>query len=668
MPLENVVPLPIADSALTAGCGETLLLAAAMPLRLNRGSGGWLVESGRVDLFAVALADGEPNGARHPLCSAAAGDLLLAFPDTGDHTVIGVGHHESRVTCLTSDNLAAWPLDERAALIEGWLGRIAAATFGETASSPELAAEPGCKTPIAAGQRLHAPRNPVWVIARAGTLCVVDGTGALTGIMPIAAGLSLRAEEDCFVDCVTTAEALASGTAEPGLALFHRVILDGFGDRIARQEQAARQRMAARAAIDRQSMDAALRGLARVAGVLPQESGAAIGGDLLTDAFAAVTAQRGAVLSRLPRFASAAESALGSVARANGIGLRRVLLRDDWWRSDSGSLLGWRGEERRPVALLPQGRRSYRLWDPANGDTVPVDQAIAGEIAPGAIMPYRPLPEAIGGVAAVARFAGRGVGRELATILVMGGLAGAVAALLPVATGYLFGSAVPRAETGQVVAVIFGLVLAALGAGVFDLTKAIALLRLEGRLEAAIQPALMLRLLALPVNFFRGFGTGELMNRVLSVQSMRRVLAGSTLVSLLSALFAMTSFAVILAYSPVLAVMSAILVGAAGAISAVLAIGELRQERARVALRGQEDGLLVQILQGIAKIRVAAGEARIFTVWATLFAQQKRRFVMGQRYAASGEIFAEVYPIFALLVLFFAVSRMLAPADQPSRR
>ena len=662
MPLQNLVPLPIAASALAADRAETWLLAAAMPLRLDGDSCGWLIESGRIDLFAVALADGQPSGARHPLCSVAAGDLLLAFRDTADHTVIGVGHHDSRVTCLTSDDLAAWPLDDRAMLIEGWLSRIAAATVGETASFPELAAEPGRKIPIAAGQRLHAPRDPVWVIPRAGRLCVVDGTGALiTGMMPIAAGLSLRAEENCLVDCLTSAEALASGAAEPGLALFHRVILDGLGDRIARREQAARQRMTARAAIDRHSMDTALRGLARVARVVPQQSGVAIGRDALTAVFAAVAAQRGAVLSRLPRFASAAESALGSVARANGIGLRRVLLRADWWRSDSGSLLGWRGEERHPVALLPQGRRSYRLWDPAKAESVPVDQAIAGEIAPGAIMPYRPLPEAIGGVAAVARFAGRGVGRELATILAMGGLAGAVAALLPVATGYLFGSAVPRAESGQVVAVIFGLVLAALGAGMFDLTKAIALLRLEGRFEAAIQPALMLRLLALPVNFFRGFGTGELMNRVLSVQSMRRLLAGSTLVSLLSALFAMTSFAVILAYSSLLAVMSAALVGAAGAVSAALAIGELRQERARVALRGQEDGLLVQILQGIAKIRVAAGEARLFAVWATLFAQQKRRFVTGQRYAAAGEIFAEVYPIFALLVLFFAVSRMLAP-------
>jgi ATP-binding cassette subfamily C protein len=666
MPLENLVPSRSPASAPAPELLTTLPLAAATPLRLDSDGGGWLVESGRIDLFAVALADDAPSGMRRPLCSVAAGSLILPFRSVADRTVIGVGHHDSRVTRLTSADLVAWPLDDRVMLIEEWLSRIAAATFAETAASSDLAAEAGRQISVAAGQWLTASNGVVWVVPLAGRFSIGDRRPTLPGAMPITAALSLRAEEDSLVECLTTAEALASGIAEPGLALFHQVILDGLGECIARQDQATRQRMAARAAINRRSMDAALRGLAVVAGVAPQQSAPAIAGDAEIAAFAAVAAYRGVALSRFTRSVTR-ESALGTLARANGIGLRSVLLRDDWWRSDSGALLGWRGEARRPVALLPRGRHLYRLWDSAAGDSVPVDEVIAGEIAPGAVMAYPPLPQAIDGIKAVAHFAARGVGRELTTILVMGGVAGALAALLPVATGFLFGSVVPRAETAQVVAVIFGLVLAALGASVFDLTKAIALLRLEGRLEAAIQPALMLRLLALPVNFFRGFGTGELMNRVLSVQSMRRLLAGSTLVSLLSALFAMTSFVVILAHSPVLAVISATVVGTAGVVSAALAIGELRQERARLTLRGQEDGLLVQILQGIAKIRVAASEARIFEVWAALFGQQKQCFLTGQRYAAAAEIFAEIYPIFALLILFFAVSRMLAPSGSAER-
>ena len=640
----------------------TLQLSAATPLRINGDAGGWLVESGEVDLFVVTLVEGEPAGTRFALCSIAAGELILALPLTAAHTVIAVGHLNTAVRRLSPDDIAAWPFDRRAALTDAWLYHIAAGTFGDRVASSDHVAEAGQRVSFAAGQRLCAPRGAVWVIPRSGRLSLDDGSEAVVGAMPIAAGLSLRAAEDCVVDCLATEHALASGAGEAGLALFHRMIRVGLGQRIEREHEADRQRMAARAAVDRRSMEVGLRHLAGAAGEVPRYAPPAIASDPLIAALAAVAAHQGIVLVQLPRVAGTDRSAIRSTARANRFGLRQVLLRDLWWRRDNGALLGWQGEERRPVALLPDGRSSYRVWDPAGGSSMTVDAGISADIAPQAMMVYRPMPDEISGVAALARFAFRGIGRELRAIAAMGVLAGILAALLPLAIGYLFGSVVPRAEKGQVLAVIFGLVLAALGAGVFDLTKAVALLRLEGRLEAAMQPGLMHRMLGLPVNFFRRFGTGELTNRVLSIQTMRRLLAGNTLVSLLSAVFAMTSLAVILLYSPLLALISVALVGSAGVVSTILAILELREERERVTLRGREDGLLVQILQGIAKLRVAAGEARIFAVWAELFAQQKRRFLAAQRYAGASEVFGEIYPILALLALFFMASRVLMPS------
>jgi NHLM bacteriocin system ABC transporter ATP-binding protein len=257
------------------------------------------------------------------------------------------------------------------------------------------------------------------------------------------------------------------------------------------------------------------------------------------------------------------------------------------------------------------------------------------------------------------RFSLRGVGREVAGIAALGLLGAVMAALFPLAIGFLFEAAVPRAEGREVLAVILGLTAAALGAGVFDLTQAIALLRIEGRLETAMQPALMHRLLGLTVNFFRGFTSGELTNRVLSIQGMRRILAGTSLQSMLAAVLAASNLVVILIVSPLLGLVSSASVGIAGATAAALAIGELRQERSRVALRGEEDGLVLQVIQAIAKIRVAAAETRIFSVWAQIFARQKRHFRTGQRFGLAGEIFAEVFPLFAMVALLFVASGLL---------
>jgi ATP-binding cassette subfamily C protein len=78
---------------------------------------------------------------------------------------------------------------------------------------------------------------------------------------------------------------------------------------------------------------------------------------------------------------------------------------------------------------------------------------------------------------------------------------------------------------------------------------------------------------------------------------------------------------VIVAFSPKLALLSVALVGVAALVTAALAIAQLRHEREAVRLGGREDGLvLLQFVQGISKLRVSAGETRMFGLWAEIFA------------------------------------------------
>ena len=42
-------------------------LSARSPLRLDDPGAAWRVVSGRVDVFAAELVDGEPRGRRHPI-------------------------------------------------------------------------------------------------------------------------------------------------------------------------------------------------------------------------------------------------------------------------------------------------------------------------------------------------------------------------------------------------------------------------------------------------------------------------------------------------------------------------------------------------------------------------------------------------------------------------
>jgi NHLM bacteriocin system ABC transporter ATP-binding protein len=303
-----------------------------------------------------------------------------------------------------------------------------------------------------------------------------------------------------------------------------------------------------------------------------------------------------------------------------------------------------------PVALLPDGHGRSILVD-GIGETR-ITAEIAATLEPEAITFYRPPPAEIRSLPGLARQIFRGGHRDLATIIAMGLLGSLLGTLTPIGTGFLFEWVVPRAELGALAAVIGGLVLAALGAACFDLVKAIALVRLESRMEAGLQPLILQRLLSLPVGFFRNFGTGDLTDRVLAIQRIRHLIAGTTIVSLLSAGFAMVSLGVILFYSPVLALLSIGLVGFAALVTAGLAIAQLRHEREAVRLGGREDGLVLQLVQGISKLRVSAGEARMFGLWADIFATRRSALVRGQGYANLRTTFYGCYPLIAALLLY----------------
>jgi NHLM bacteriocin system ABC transporter ATP-binding protein len=662
MTTERVVPFARGGAA-PPPSGESLALDGSTPLRLDSRDGAWLVERGRVDLFAVALEAGAPSGMRLPLCEVAAGGLIHGLPARPDHSIIAVGQLDTAVIPLARADLARWSPAERAELIDRWLALIAAEMFGAAPAWPEIVAEPGDRLELTAGKSLYAGRLPVWIAPQDGSrLRIGAGPAELTRVMPIAAGLGLCAVGDASVEAAATAQVLARGSEVEGLDRFHDAIIEAAGERLAAATASGDRRFAGRSAVDQRSLERAVQQLAAVAGRTAAEAEPIVSRYPLVGALAMVAARQGIELRRIPRGQSIGGAPARAIARANGFGVRDVLLRGRWWRTDNGPLLAWRGDPLQPVALLPAGR-SYTLWDPVERRSEAIDAELAATFAPRAIMLYRPAPSRIGGLGGLLRFACRGIGRELATLAGGAAFGGLLAMAVPLAIGFLLESTVPRAEAGQVIAVVAGLALAGLGAAVFDLTKAVALLRLEARLERALQPALLHRLLLLPVNFFRGFGTGELTNRLLSVQTMRQLVAGHGPMSLLAAAYAIGSLMVIMLYSLPLALLAAGLVLGAAVLTAGFAIGELRQERARVALRGQEDNLVVQVIQGIAKLRVAAAERRIFAQWAALFSRQKRHFRTGRRYAAVADGLVEIYPIVAILVLYFAAARMLTAAD-----
>ncbi len=167
-----------------------------------------------------------------------------------------------------------------------------------------------------------------------------------------------------------------------------------------------------------------------------------------------------------------------------------------------------------------------------------------------------------------------------------------------------------------------------------------------------LQPALWDRLLNLPAAFFRRFSAGDLAERALGISQLQWLISDTVALSMLSALFSVTNFALLFAYDPVMALVAAALV--IGSVLVTLAFGraQLGFERRRAELRGETSGLVLQLLSGVAKLRVAGAEDRAFGVWAEVFARQQRVILAGRRIQAGLSVFVAAYPVVASMFLF----------------
>ncbi|MEU3841337.1 NHLP bacteriocin export ABC transporter permease/ATPase subunit [Streptomyces sp. NPDC028635] len=310
------------------------------------------------------------------------------------------------------------------------------------------------------------------------------------------------------------------------------------------------------------------------------------------------------------------------VALASRLRTRAVRLNGRWWRENAGPLVGRRALSGAPVALLWR-RGGYVAVHPATGRETPVEKANAGEFEARAVMFYRPLPEKGLGPLGLLRFTLRGTRSDLMWLLLAGLVTVAIGALVPVATGRVLGEYVPRAQSGLIVQVCLAVMVSGVVAAAFMLLQNLTILRLEGRIEATLQPAVWDRLLRLPTKFFAQRSTGELASAAMGVSAMRRLLAGVGPSVAQSVTVGAMNLGLLLWFSVPMA-MAAIgmLVVIAGVFTA-LGLWQVRWQRKLVVLTNKLNNQAFQTLRGLPKLRVAAAENYAYAAWASEFARSR---------------------------------------------
>ncbi|MER7639805.1 NHLP bacteriocin export ABC transporter permease/ATPase subunit [Streptomyces sp. NPDC126522] len=310
------------------------------------------------------------------------------------------------------------------------------------------------------------------------------------------------------------------------------------------------------------------------------------------------------------------------IALASRVRVRAVRLDGRWWRDDVGPLVGHRALSGAPVALLWR-RGGYVAVHPATGRETPIEKANAEEFEPRAVMFYRPLPERRLSPLRLLRFSMQGTGGDLSNLLISGLVTVAIGALVPIATGKVLGEFVPKAQTNLIVQVCVAVMITSVVAAAFMLLENLTILRLEGRIEATLQPAVWDRLLRLPTKFFTERSTGELASAAMGISSIRRLLAGVGPVVAQSVTVGLMNLGLLFWYSPSMALAAIGMLVVIAAVFLGLGLWQVRWQRRLVVLGNKLNNQAFQTLRGLPKLRVAAAENYAYAAWASEFARSR---------------------------------------------
>jgi ATP-binding cassette subfamily C protein len=464
-------------------------------------------------------------------------------------------------------------------------------------------------------------------------------------------------DEAAEVAACDTETLMEDGDPWVGLRRLHRAALDAVATARARERAVAHARLESASLRDDALVTSSVASLAGLADEDEFDRPATPAVEPVADALLAalrVVGQTMGVEVKAPPFEAEGDP-LRLICRASGLRARRVTLARRWWEADGGPMLGASAADGSPVALTPLHGRGYVAIAPTRGVKTAVTARTAASIGPNAWSFVRVLPSHPLRFRDLARFAWPVVRRELRTIVMLGAVCGVLGLLAPYVTALVVDDVIPRADRPQLKLLCGFLVAVGASIALLQAVQGLALVRIKGRLEATLLPAAWDRLLSLPVRFFAGGEAGDLALRATGLARVIEVVSGSTVASLLVASFSLTSVLVLFAVDWRLGLLAAALTAAAPLALAVSFPALWRCQQAITRMQGRISALLLVLLSGVVRLRVAGAERRAFAHWARLYRAQVALAVRFQALSDRLLVLGDAWPLVVAMAVFAAV-------------
>ena len=334
--------------------------------------------------------------------------------------------------------------------------------------------------------------------------------------------------------------------------------------------------------------------------------------------------------------------------------MRLIELVPDWYKKDSGVIIGYFGEHKKLSVFVPTAPDAYKLVTKEDPDGIPITDDLAKQIDKNAFECYGGFPSRKLGVLDLMKFIFKQCWiADYKTVIIISLISGLIPLAMPLVTETIFQDIIPILDRQGLATVTQVIMVTSFTTASLGIVRTIAVMRITTRINMSTEAALWGRLLTLPTRFFRRFTSGELASRMNGISVIKGLVSAEFIGGIFGFVFSFWSVFLMCYYSLKLTAAAVVVWFIYAIITAFIYRRVLSFQRSLIAAGNREAGLVQQIFKGLAKFREHGAENQAFWLWSEVFGETWKWNLKLRWQGNYNQIIGSVQPFILTMLLYY---------------
>ena len=349
--------------------------------------------------------------------------------------------------------------------------------------------------------------------------------------------------------------------------------------------------------------------------------------------------------------------------RPCGLMRRNIVLKGTWYKDSCGPLIAFRKEDGTPEALLPLSMGGYRVS--RDGRSARLKKKDAEEYDRRAVCFYRPLPRKAIGIKELLQYIKDCVSLgDAISVIALSLMVTCTGLLMTKLTAFLSGYVLNYRRMSFLAGTAVFMLCTLITRHLISIASTLAMERIGTKTSVAVEAAVMMRLITLPMPFFRKYSSGELASRSGAVSGLCSLIIGNVVSLSLTSVTSLLYIGQIFRYAPGLVMPAVGIVILNMVVLIATAVLQMGVTRKQMEYGAKESGVSLAIIGGIQKIRLAGAEKRAFAKWADNYTKTAAvTYDLPFFLRISGTVTLAVSLIGTAVMYFMAVTTGVSPSN-----